>query len=57
MDQIDKFADLFKLLGDKNGLSIVSVVQERELCVCELVELVEMSQPKMSQQLTPVNCN
>lgn len=51
MGQIETFADLFKLLGDKNRLTIVASLKERELCVCELVELVQTSQPNISQHL------
>lgn len=47
----EEFAEVFKLLGDKNRLTIVSLLKERELCVCELVELLHTSQPNISQHL------
>ncbi|TLS51700.1 metalloregulator ArsR/SmtB family transcription factor [Paenibacillus antri] len=47
----EEFAELFKLLGDRNRLTIVSLLKERELCVCELVELLQTSQPNISQHL------
>lgn len=49
--EIEKLADIFKLLGDKNRLTIVSSLREREMCVCELVELLETSQPNISQHI------
>jgi ArsR family transcriptional regulator len=51
MEQLEKLADVFKLLGDKNRLTIVSMLKEKELCVCELVELLQTSQPNISQHL------
>ena len=37
-------ADVLKLLGDKTRLSIVSLLSEQACCVCELVEIYNMSQ-------------
>lgn len=48
---IVKAAQLLKLLGDKTRLTIISVLQKQECCVCELVELFDMSQPSISQHL------
>ncbi|GIQ69455.1 ArsR family transcriptional regulator [Xylanibacillus composti] len=51
MPQIERLAEIFKLLGDKNRLTIVASLKEREMCVCELVELLETSQPNISQHV------
>lgn len=51
MERIDEMADSFKLLGDKTRLTIVALLKERALCVCDLVELLETSQPNTSQHL------
>lgn len=48
---IAKTAQVLKLLGDKTRLTIISILQKKECCVCELVELFEMSQPSISQHL------
>ncbi|WP_059172851.1 metalloregulator ArsR/SmtB family transcription factor [Bacillus sp. FJAT-27445] len=42
---------VFKLLGDKTRLTIMALLFIRELCVCELLEVFEMSQPSISQHL------
>lgn len=47
----EDFSEIFKLLGDKNRLAIIALLKERELCVCELVELLQTSQPNISQHL------
>lgn len=49
--EIVKAAQVLKLLGDKTRLTIISVLHKQECCVCELVELFEMSQPSISQHL------
>lgn len=49
--EVAKSAQVLKLLGDKTRLTIISVLQKQECCVCELVELFEMSQPSISQHL------
>ncbi|XEC93323.1 ArsR/SmtB family transcription factor [Paenibacillus tarimensis] len=51
MAEIEELADIFKLLGDKNRMSIVSFLKEKDLCVCELVELLQTSQPNISQHI------
>lgn len=51
MKEIDEIADVFKLLGDKTRLTIVAMLKEKELCVCEIVELLNTSQPNISQHM------
>ncbi|GGF95870.1 ArsR/SmtB family transcription factor [Paenibacillus abyssi] len=51
MDQIEEMADNLKLLGDKTRLSILTLLKEKELCVCDIVEALEISQPNASQHL------
>jgi ArsR family transcriptional regulator len=51
MDSIHEAAEKLKLLGDKTRLTILTLLKEREWCVCELVEILDMSQPGISQHL------
>ena len=44
-------SDQLKLLGDKTRLTMLSLLRERDLCVCEFVDILEMSQPGVSQHL------
>jgi len=41
----------FKALGEPTRLKIVKLLQDKELCVCELEALLEMNQPRISQHL------
>ncbi|ASS91239.1 ArsR/SmtB family transcription factor [Aeribacillus pallidus] len=49
--EIEKAAHVLKLLGDKTRLTIMSILKQRECCVCELLEVFDMSQPSISQHL------
>ncbi|QNK54975.1 metalloregulator ArsR/SmtB family transcription factor [Paenibacillus sp. PAMC21692] len=51
MNQIYTMAEQLKLLGDKTRLTIVAMLNERALCVCDIAELLETSQPNASQHL------
>lgn len=48
---VERTAQVLKLLGDKTRLTIVGILKQRECCVCELLEVFEMSQPSISQHL------
>lgn len=47
----EKAATVLKLLGDKTRLSMVGLLEHDECCVCEFVEMFQMSQPSISQHL------
>lgn len=45
-------AELFSLLSDETRLRCLLLLRkEQELCVCELVQVIESSQPKISRHL------
>lgn len=48
---LERSANILKLLGDKTRLTIVAILKQRECCVCEFLEVFEMSQPSISQHL------
>lgn len=48
---IEQMSKMLKLLGDKTRLTMMSILNQRECCVCEFVEVFEMSQPSISQHL------
>ncbi|GGJ27658.1 hypothetical protein GCM10008022_40730 [Paenibacillus hunanensis] len=51
MHHIEEVAEQMKLLGDKNRLMMLALLQEREWCVCEFVEIFDISQPGISQHM------
>ena len=49
--RIGEMVEEFKVLGDKTRLRILSLLLGRELCVCDLTEVLEISQPGVSQHM------
>lgn len=46
-----QIADLFKAFGDPTRVHILSLLAERELCVTEIAQAVDISQSAISHQL------
>lgn len=44
-------AELFKLFGDSTRIKILYVLFESEMCVCDIAQLLGMSQSAISHQL------
>lgn len=42
---------VMKALADKNRLRILKMLQQREMCVCEIREVLGLSQPSVSKHL------
>jgi ArsR family transcriptional regulator, arsenate/arsenite/antimonite-responsive transcriptional repressor len=51
IDDLERAAMILKLLGDKTRLTIIAILKQRECCVCEFLEVFDMSQPSISQHL------
>lgn len=51
MDKIDGKAVILRILGDKTRLSMLRLIQMKDCCVCEFVEIFNMSQPAISQHM------
>ncbi len=44
-------ADVFKVLGDPTRMRLLYALSQRELCVCDLSAVLEMTQSAISHQL------
>lgn len=44
-------AELFKVFGDSTRVKILYALFEREMCVCDIAELISMTQSAVSHQL------
>jgi ArsR family transcriptional regulator len=51
LERVSELSSLLKLLGDKTRLTLLSYLKHKELCVCELVDVLNVSQPAISQHL------
>lgn len=50
-EEIYDVAELFKVLGDQTRVKILFTLIKDEMCVCDIAELLEMSQSAISHQL------
>lgn len=48
---LQEVSQIMKLLGDKTRLTMMKMLQSQDFCVCEFVEIFNMSQPAISQHL------
>lgn len=48
---IDTIAETLKLVSDKTRLTILALLKEQEMCVCDIVTILETTQPNVSQHL------
>ena len=51
LDQANELAALFKTLGDPTRVRIMDALARSEMCVCDLAELIGLSQSAVSHQL------
>jgi len=50
-DVVYELSETFKVLGDPTRIKILHALNEKELCVCDLSELLKMSSSAVSHQL------
>ena len=50
-EELYDLAELFKVFGDSTRIRILYVLFEEELCVCDIAEALQMTQPAISHQL------
>jgi len=46
-----KIAEFYKALGDEIRLKILNMLSEQEMCVCEIFDKLDISQPAVSHHL------
>jgi ArsR family transcriptional regulator len=51
LEALAQAAELFKALGDETRLKIVYLLTQRELCVCDLASILELTAPAVSHHL------
>ena len=51
MDKLERMANQLKAVSDSNRLKLLACIKQGEVCVCDLVEVLQISQPGVSQQL------
>lgn len=56
-EQLYDLAELFKVFGDTTRIRILYALFEAELCVCDIAQLLGMSQTAVSHQLRILKMN
>jgi len=51
MNVYEKYADIYKALGDRNRLMIVNMLSGGELCACRILEKFALTQPTLSHHM------
>ncbi|MEL7034301.1 MAG: metalloregulator ArsR/SmtB family transcription factor [Cyanobacteria bacterium J06592_8] len=51
VEKAQRMAEFFSLLGDANRLRLLSILARQEQCVCDLAEVLQMSESAVSHQL------
>ena len=51
VDTFDALSSFFKVLGDPTRMKIMWVLDRKELCVCDIAELLDMTKSAVSHQL------
>lgn len=49
---MNQLLNVFKIMSDETRLRIVILLAQQELCVCELSGILDVSQPKVSKNLS-----
>lgn len=49
---MNSLLNFFKLLSDETRMRIILLLSQKELCVCEMCNIMELSQPKVSRHLS-----
>lgn len=48
---MERLMEFFKVLSDETRLRAMMLLNNSKLCVCEICEILEISQPKLSRHL------
>ncbi len=51
---MEQLTSLFKVLSDETRIRIINVLAKQDLCVCELTDILDLSQPKISKHMAKI---
>ena len=52
LERINKLSSLLKLIGEESRLKILCLLKQGELCVCQIIDSLNMSQSLISHHLS-----
>lgn len=50
-EELSQLSNMFKALSDNTRLRIIYILSKKELCVCDIANILEMTQSAISHQL------
>jgi ArsR family transcriptional regulator len=50
-NKLQELLKIFKALGDETRIRLLKLLEQRELCVCELMQALDMTQSRVSRNL------
>jgi len=50
-NELETLASFFSLFSDPTRLKIINALSDKEMCVCDLANLLKIKQPSISQHL------
>lgn len=56
-DQLDKLSTLFKIIGDQTRIQILWLLDNNEMCVCDIANVLNMTKSAISHQLATLKQN
>lgn len=51
---MDQLINIYKVMSDETRIRILNLLYKQDLCVCELTELLDLSQPKISKHIAKI---
>lgn len=51
---MNELVNLYKVLSDETRIRILSLLYKQDLCVCELTEILDLPQPKISKHIAKI---
>ncbi len=52
MDNIQEYTKVFKAFADRSRARILKMLEEQELCVCQIMAVLDLKQPTVSKHLS-----
>lgn len=52
MDDLKEYTKVFKAVSDPSRARILKLLEEQELCVCQIMAVIELKQPTISKHLS-----
>jgi ArsR family transcriptional regulator len=56
-EELERLSKLFKILGDLTRIKILSILDNQEMCVCDIANVLNMTKSSISHQLATLRAS